>query len=113
ETSKTRNRRTCAREPLGWVVLVYFGESNWGKLLNLNASGMCFEFAEPPRPGQRARFTLEGMGRLPAPLESEVLSEKLLADGEIKWIREFERIAGVQFTGLSEESRDLIELWFS
>ena len=113
EGSKTANRRAHVRQPLNWVVLVYFGESNWGKLQNLNETGMCFEYAEPPKQGQRIRFTLEGMGRLPAPLESEVLSEKLLAAGEIKWIRDFERTAGVQFTELSDESKDLIDLWFS
>src|SRR5712672_3507841 len=111
--SKAANRRTRGREPLNWVVLVYFGESNWGKLLNLNETGMCFEFAEPPKRGQNIRFTLEGMGRLPVSLEDEVQSEKLLAGGEIKWVRDFERTAGVQFTELSEESRDLIDLWFS
>src|SRR5689334_7104860 len=113
EGSKTANRRTHVRQPLNWVVLVYFGESNWGKLQNLNETGMCFEYAEPPKQGQRIRFTLEGMGRLPSPLESEVLSEKLLAAGEIKWIHDFERTAGVQFTELSDESKDLIDLWFS
>jgi TonB family protein len=112
-SSKIENRRACARLPLGWVVLVYFGESNWGKLCNVNENGMCLEFADPPRTGQNVRFTMESMGRLPMTVEGDVASEKLAVAGEIKWIREFERTAGVQFTELNEESRNLIEEWLS
>jgi TonB family protein len=112
-SSSIENRRACARLPLGWVVLVYFGENNWGKLWNVNENGMCLEFAEPMRTGQHIRFSMESIGRLPMTVEGDVASEKLAVAGEIKWIREFERTAGVHFTELNEESRNLIEEWLS
>ena len=109
----TVNRRGCPRAPLKWVVLVYFGENNWGKLLNMNESGMCFEFAEQPSLNQRINFTFDAMGRMPAQFGGEVISESFRAAGEIKWTREFERTAGAQFAELGEESREQIRRWLS
>lgn len=113
EDAVTRNRRVCPREPLKWLVLAYFGENNWGKLLNMTENGMCFEFAEPPSPGQRINFSFEAMGRMPTSFGGEVVSNTFQAAGEIKWMRELERTAGVQFANLSEESRDQIRHWLS
>jgi protein TonB len=113
QDGQTTNRRGRPREPLKWVVLVYFGENNWGKLLNMNESGMCLEFAEPPAPGERIRFAFEAMGRTPAQFGGEIVSDTFQAAGEIKWTREFERIAGVQFAELGEESREQIRRWLS
>ena len=113
ENSKSGNRRGCRREPLKWVVLVYFGENNWGKLLNLNETGMCLEFADAPSEGERIGFTLQAMGRMPDEFGGEIISETFAAAGEIKWTREFERTAGVQFAELKEESREQIRHWLS
>jgi TonB family protein len=113
EDGQAANRRGCAREPLKWVVLVFFGENNWGKLLDINERGMRFEYAEPPSLGQRIGFTFEAMGRLPAHFGGEVVSNSFRAAGEIKWTREFERMAGVEFRGLAEESREHIRHWLS
>jgi protein TonB len=113
QDGQTINRRGRPREPLKWVVLVYFGENNWGKLLNMNESGMCLEFAEPPTAGERIRFAFEAMGRTPAHFGGEIVSDTFQAAGEIKWTREFERIAGVQFAELGEESREQIRRWLS
>jgi hypothetical protein len=113
ENGVTRSRRGCPREPLKWVVLVYFGEDNWGKLMNLTENGMCFEFAQTPAAGQRINFSFEAMGRMPASFGGEVVSNTFQAAGEIKWMREFERIAGVQFANLAEDSRDEIRRWLS
>jgi TonB family protein len=113
QDGNTINRRGCPRAPLKWVVLVYFGENNWGKLLNMNESGMCFEFAEQPSLNQRINFTFEAMGRMPAQFGGEVISESFQAAGEIKWTREFERTAGAQFAELEEESREQIQRWLS
>ena len=113
ENSKSGNRRGCRREPLKWVVLVYFGENNWGKLLNLNETGMCLEFADAPSQGERIGFELQAMGRMPEAFGGEIISETFAAAGEIKWTREFERTAGVQFAELKEESREQIRHWLS
>jgi hypothetical protein len=113
ENGLTRNRRECPREPLKWVILVYFGENNWGKLLNMTENGVCFEFADPPSLGQRINFSFEAMGRMPASFGGEVVSNTFQAAGEIKWTREFERTAGIQFANLAEESREQIRHWLS
>jgi TonB family protein len=113
QDGNTINRRGCPRAPLKWVVLVYFGENNWGKLLNMNESGMCFEFAEEPSLNQRITFTFDAMGCMPAQFGGEVISESFRAAGEIKWTREFERTAGAQFAELAEESREQIRRWLS
>ncbi len=113
ENGKSGNRRGCRREPLTWVVLVYFGENNWGKLLNLNETGMGLEFADAPSQGERIGFTLQAMGRMPEAFGGEIISETFAAAGEIKWTREFERTAGVQFAELKEETREQIRHWLS
>lgn len=113
EDAVTRDRRGCTRKPLKWVVLVYFGENNWGKLLNMTEKGVCFEFAEPPSPGQQINLSFEAMGRMPASFGGEVVSNTFQAAGEIKWMREFERTAGVQFANLTEDSRDQIRHWLA
>ena len=113
QDGNTINRRGCPRAPLKWVVLVYFGENNWGKLLNMNESGMCFEFAEEPSLNQRINFTFDAMGCMPAEFGGEVISESFRAAGEIKWMREFEKTAGAQFAELGEESREQIRRWLS
>jgi len=71
EDGITGNRRRCPREPLKWVVLAFFGETNWGKLVDMNESGMCFEFEQRPALGERISFTLEAMGRMPASFGGE------------------------------------------
>jgi TonB family protein len=113
EDGQAANRRSSTREPLKSVVLVFFGQNNWGKLLDMNESGMRFEFAEPPSLGERIRFTFEVMGRKPAPFGGEAVRDTLQAAGEIKWTREFERMAGVEFVGLAKESREQIRRWLS
>src|SRR5260370_15746465 len=102
EYSPSGDRRRQTREALKWVVLAYFCENNWGKLLNLSESGMCLEFAEAPKPGQRINFTLQAMGRMPGLFGGEAVSETFQADGEIKWTREFERTAGGGVRGEAE-----------
>src|SRR6267143_1850812 len=106
------NRRRCPREPLKCVVvLAFFGETNWGKLVDVNESGMCLEFEQRPALGERISFTLETMGRMPASFGGEVINNSFQAAGEIKWTRDFERTAGVQFADLAEESREQIRHW--
>jgi hypothetical protein len=41
---KAEERRSCRRATLQWVVLVYFGGDQWGRLVDLSEKGMCFQF---------------------------------------------------------------------
>ncbi len=111
--SLSSERRSVSREPLKWVVLVYFGLDNWGKLIDLSESGMRFEFAQPPSDRERINFTFEAMGCLPGPSGGEIISDSFQAVGEVRWTRDFERTAGVQFVILPEEGRQQIRKWLS
>jgi TonB family protein len=113
DESQNIERRSGTRAPLNWVVLVYFGEDNWGKLVDLSESGMCFEFAQPPCDRAQINFKFEAMGRLPASVAGEIISDSFEAAGDVRWRRDFERTAGAQFVTLPEESREKIRKWLS
>jgi hypothetical protein len=108
----TSNRRARSREALSMVVLVYFGQHNWGKLLNLSESGMAFEFDQPPPLGQPINFTLEMMGR-PAQPDRELARDCIQAHGQVVWAKEFERAAGVQFLDISPDTQEQVTQWLS
>ena len=114
DNAKPRERRGFHRETLNhYVVLVFFGGDNWGKLTNMSESGMAFEFSRPPSLRERVNFTFQVMGCMPVPREASFLRESFEASGEIVWLREFERIAGVHFVDLAERSREQIRQWLS
>jgi len=106
-------RRFWPRETLEWVVLVYFGQNNWGKLIDLSKGGMRFEFAQPPSDPGPINFRFEAMGRLPSSFGGDIIIDSFQAEGDIRWTRNFERTAGVQFANLSEDSREQIQKWLS
>ena len=114
DTAKPDERRSSSRGVLHhYVVLVYFGEDNWGRLTNLSESGMAFEFSRPPALHERVNFTFQVMGCMPVPEDASVLGESFETAGEIVWLREFERIAGVHFADLSEGNRKHIRQWLA
>lgn len=113
DEGQNSERRSGPRNPLKWVVLAYFGQDNWGKLVDLSESGMCFEFAQPPSDRERINFMFEAMGCLPDSFGGEIISDSFRASGDVRWTRDFERTAGVQFVSLPEESREQIRKWLS
>jgi len=110
---RTNERRSCTREPLSWIVLVFFGQSNWGKLIDLSEKGMCFEFEQPPSIKEPIEFTFEAMGCMSIPHEGNVFGDSFQAEGRVVWTHEFERTAGVQFLNLSQRGLDQIRTWLS
>lgn len=110
---RTRERRSRSREPLPSVVLVFFENQNWGKLIEMNEDGMSFEFAHLPALRRRIDFTFEAMGSEPMPVAGTDPDEAFQATGEILWTREFERIAGVRFVGMAKTQRWQIRQWLS
>jgi len=113
DEKQTGERRTRSREPLKWVVLTYFGQDNWGKLIDLNEAGMRFEFYQAPSDGQRINFKFDALGLTSASFGKEIINESFQAEGHVRWKRDFERIAGVQFANLAEDSRNQIRKWLS
>ena len=109
----TNERRSCSRESLNWIVLVFFGQNNWGKLIDLSEKGMCFQFEQPPLVKEPIEFTFEAMGCMSIPHEANVFGDSFQAAGQVVWTHEFERTAGVQFLNLSQRSRDQIRYWLS
>src|SRR6266702_4022797 len=109
--SRGSERRSCPREPLKWVVLVFFGEDNGGKLIDMSESGMSIEFAHLPPLHQRIDFTFEAMGCMPLPAGGKIFSGSFKTAGKVVWVREFERTAGAKFVDLAEESREQIRRW--
>src|SRR5438034_431245 len=114
DKAKPGERRSSSRGVLNhYVVLVYFGEDNWGKLTNMSEGGMAFEFSRPPVLHARINFTFQVMGCMPMPHDASVLGESFEATGEIVWLQEFERTAGVQFVELADGNRKHIRQWLS
>ena len=114
DKARREERRSSSRGVLNhYVVLVYFGEDNWGKLTNMSEGGMAFEFSRPPALHERVNFTFQVMGCMPMPHDASVLGESFEASGEVVWLREFERTAGVQFVDLAEGNRKHIRQWLS
>ena len=114
DKAKPGERRSSSRGVLNhYVVLVYFGEDNWGKLTNMSEGGMAFEFSRPPVLHERINFTFQVMGCMPMPHDASVLGESFEATGKIVWLREFERTAGVQFVELADGNRKHIRQWLS
>ncbi|HKW32810.1 MAG TPA: TonB family protein [Candidatus Acidoferrum sp.] len=111
--SRTNERRSCPREPLSWIVLVFFGQNNWGKLIDLSEKGMCFEFEQPPVLKEPIEFTFEAMGCMSIPHEANAFGDSFQAAGRVVWTHEFERTAGVQFLNLSQRGLDQIRHWLS
>lgn len=110
---QTNERRSCSREALNWIVLVFFGQNNWGKLVDLSEKGMCFQFEQPPSLKEPIEFTFEAMGCMSIPHEASAFGDSFQAAGRVVWTHEFERTAGVQFLNLSQRSRDQIRYWLS
>ena len=110
---RTNERRSCSREELSWIVLVFFGQNNWGKLIDLSEKGMRFQFEQPPSLKEPIEFTFEAMGCMSIPHEGSVFGDSFQAAGRVVWTHEFERTAGVQFLNLSQRSHDQIRYWLS
>src|SRR5262252_8139357 len=110
---RANERRACSREELSWIVLVFFGQNNWGKLIDLSEKGMRFQFEQAPSLKEPIEFTFEAMGCMSIPHEANVFGDSFQAAGRVVWTHEFERTAGVQFLNLSARSRDQIRFWLS
>jgi TonB family protein len=113
EKSGIIDRRNLPRGVPSEAVLVLFGENNWGKLVNISEGGMGLEFAQTPSSDELMHFELASMGPEASRLGEDVHSNSIQANGQMKWSRQFERTAGVQFVGLVGDTREQIRRWLS
>lgn len=108
-----RDRRGGPRESVQQAILVFFGENNWGKLIDLGQGGMSFEFSQAPPLRERIDFKLETMGCAASHPEGHHVNNSFGLAGEVVWTRQFERSAGVRFLDLPENSRQQIQNFVS
>ena len=102
-TPETADRRLSARRPVPSLAYVELGENNGGIILNISGSGLAVVSAAPllPDGSKQLRFRLPG--------SSDWFEEK----GDIAWISESKKNAGILFVDLSEDARNQIMGWVS
>ena len=73
DTTNPGERRGLPREAFNhYVVLVFFGEDNWGKLTNMSEKGMAFEFSRLPSLHEKVTFTFQVVGCMPMRFRSMI-----------------------------------------
>jgi TonB family protein len=99
---KTGDRRLFPRKTLPQVVLVFFTQDRWGRLVNLSEDGMTFEFSSLPETGQTLGVEMVDLEQ-----------NSIRAEGRVIWVRQVDKIAGMQFADLSPESKQQITHWLA
>ena len=95
------DRRFCVRQPVTALVYIVLGQSNGGIILNISEGGLALSSAEPLDADSLARMRFQ----LPGSSDSIELS------GDIAWISESKRKAGMRFVDISEDTRNRIVGW--
>ena len=93
-------RRHSQRNRPGQLVYVDLGPANGGMMLNVSEEGFSFRAVSPVRPNEKIHFAFEIDG-----------TRRLEGTGELEWTEENGRVAGLQFTDVSEEFRREIRRW--
>src|ERR1700730_17163684 len=95
------DRRLCARKPVPSLVYVGMGENNGGIVVDISENGLAVASAEP----------LDADGLVPLRFQVTGDNHRLDVDGEIVWISESKKRAGIRFMDLSEDARNRIKRW--
>ncbi|HYL09230.1 MAG TPA: TonB family protein [Candidatus Acidoferrales bacterium] len=111
--AESAERRAHPRETPPWLALIFFDSGNWGRLINLSESGMAFEFAQPPDPRQVSTFVLETISTQPSQPAGDPRVVSIQADGQVIWVQDSEKTAGVLFADKSGRAREQIKQWLS
>src|SRR6202453_3298513 len=98
------DRRGHPRQPIRSLAYVHLGESNGGVVLNVSESGIAVQAAE-------ALDADEGL--LAMRIEIPRSRKRLEVRGEIVWVGESRKEAGLRFVDLSEEALKRIRLWIT
>jgi TonB family protein len=98
------DRRGHPRQPIRSLAYVHLGESNGGIVLNVSESGIAVQAAEALDADE---------GSLTMRIEIPRSRRRLEVRGEIVWVGESRKEAGLRFVGLSEEALKRIRLWMA
>jgi TonB family protein len=99
-----RDRRAHPRQRIGSLAYVHLGESNGGIVLNISESGIAVQAAEAL-----------GAGESPLALRIEIPRSRkpLEVSGEIVWVGESRKEAGLRFVDLREDALKRIRAWMA
>lgn len=100
--SPRRERRHARRQKVDSVVYLNIEPDNGGILLDLSEGGMCISVAHPMVVSTRMQFSLR--------LNEE---EPVAGTGQVSWLSESGRGAGVRFVELSDDSRQRLHNWLA
>jgi TonB family protein len=95
------DRRLCARKPTPSLVYVGMGENNGGIIVDTSDDGLAVASAAP----------LDSGGLVPLTFQVPGDNHRLEVNGEIVWISESKKRAGVRFVDPSEDTRNRIKRW--
>src|SRR5580658_5784849 len=98
-------RRLHTRTPVTPQAFVKFGANNYGFVFNISENGL--DFAPP------GTLTLAGGAVAKMRFQLPDSKEWIETNGEVAWIAESQREAGVRFVDLMEETRAKIRNWIS
>lgn len=98
-TSQGERRQKGRKRPLS-LVYVELANANGGMMRDLSTDGFAVRAMMPVREGEKTPFTFS--------LNENV---KIEGEGQILWIEEGGRVAGVQFTNISDQARAQIQEW--
>jgi protein TonB len=101
-TSKTE-RRAHSRQKIQSLTYVELGNGNGGIALNVSEGGMTVVAAQP----------LDAEGSIDIALQLPQTRKRLQVKGEIRWLSESRKEAGLQFIDLSAEALEDIRAWMT
>jgi TonB family protein len=96
------DRRARPRQRIRSLAYVHLGESNGGIVLNVSESGIAVQAAEALDADE---------GPLPMRIEIPRSRKRLEVSGEIVWVGDSRKEAGLRFVNLSEEALKRIRSW--
>src|ERR1700690_1919759 len=98
-------RRIPARTPVTPQAFVKFGDNNYGFGINISETGLVFA------PTGSLTLAVGASAKLRFQLPDS--KEWIQANGEIVWIAQSQKEAGVRFIDLTEDTRNKIRSWIS
>ena len=99
-----RDRRTHPRQRIRSLAYVHLGEGNGGIVLNISQGGICVQAAEALDDGE---------GVIAMRIEIPHSRKRLEVRGEIVWVGESHKEAGLRFVDLQEDALRRIRSWMA